>query len=132
MPLILLTGFPASGKSTRAQQLREYFSTIVGKNVVLLSENEIVKNKHIYSGKRYRCYHPVYRTRLSKRLVMFTVDANKEKELRSTLKSELQRLISQEGILILDGGNYIKGIFFSFPFLKASYFQKRFHLRISV
>lgn len=50
MPLILLTGFPASGKSTRAQQLKEYFIKVSGKNVVLLSENDIVKNKLVYSG----------------------------------------------------------------------------------
>jgi tRNA uridine 5-carbamoylmethylation protein Kti12 len=50
MPLILLTGYPSSGKTTRAQQLKEYFSTVVGKSVVLLSENDVVKNKHIYSG----------------------------------------------------------------------------------
>lgn len=58
MPLILLTGFPASGKSTRAYQLKEYFSTVVGKNVLLLSENDIVKNKHIFSGRRNRCCRP--------------------------------------------------------------------------
>jgi tRNA uridine 5-carbamoylmethylation protein Kti12 len=50
MPLILLTGFPSSGKTTRAQQLKEYFSTVVEKNVVLLCENDVVKNKQIYSG----------------------------------------------------------------------------------
>nr|CAG4651170.1 EOG090X0A11 [Simocephalus serrulatus]SVE94379.1 EOG090X0A11 [Simocephalus serrulatus] len=85
MPLILLTGFPASGKSTRAQQLKNYFTNVLEKNVILLSENDVVKNKQVYS------------------------DANKEKELRSALKSEMQRLISQEDLLILDGGNYIKG-----------------------
>ena len=41
---------------------------------------------------------------------IFLKDANKEKELRSTIKSEMQRMISQEDVLILDGGNYIKGI----------------------
>ena len=58
MPLILLTGYPSSGKTTRAQQLKEYFSTVVGKNVVVLSENDIVKNKHIYSGMKYSCLWP--------------------------------------------------------------------------
>ena len=43
------------------------------------------------------------------------LDSNKEKEMRSTLKSELQRLINRDDILILDGGNYIKGPF-SFVF----------------
>ena len=60
MPLILLTGYPSSGKTTRAQQLKEYFSTVVGKNVVVLSENDIVKNKHIYSGMKYSFYDPIY------------------------------------------------------------------------
>ena len=45
----------------------------------------------------------------------FVLDSNKEKEMRSTLKSELQRLINRDDILILDGGNYIKGPF-SFAF----------------
>ena len=50
MPLILLTGFPASGKSTRTQQLKDYFSSVLGKNVVVVSENDAVKTKQIYSG----------------------------------------------------------------------------------
>ncbi len=59
MPLILLTGFPASGKSTRAQQLKEYFSSCAGKNVMVLSENDIVKNKQIYSGKKRMCFSSI-------------------------------------------------------------------------
>jgi len=43
-------------------------------------------------------------------LFLHYTDPNKEKELRSTLKSELQRLVSQDSLLIFDGGNYIKGI----------------------
>jgi len=45
-------------------------------------------------------------------VVFFKTDANKEKEVRSTLKSEMQRLINTDDILILDAGNYIKGTFF--------------------
>lgn len=51
--------------------------------------------------------------------------------MRSTLKSELQRLISQDEILILDGGNYIKGIFANNHSLKQVT-QILFHLRVSV
>ena len=52
MPLIIFTGFPASGKSTRAQQLRDYFSTT--KKVTILSENDIAKKKNdIHAGTVY-------------------------------------------------------------------------------
>jgi len=84
--LIVFAGFPASGKSTRAQQLKQHFTETLQKKVVILSENHFVQNKN-----------DVY------------CDSNKEKEMRSTLKSELQRLINRDDILILDGGNYIKG-----------------------
>ena len=41
---------------------------------------------------------------------LFTyLDSNKEKEMRSTLKSEMQRILNSEDIIIMDGGNYIKG-----------------------
>jgi len=86
MPLIVFVGLPASGKSTRAQQLKKYFCETQQKKVVILSENDIVRDKN-----------EVY------------CDANKEKEVRSTLKSEMQRLINTDDILILDAGNYIKG-----------------------
>merc|ERR1712137_905216 len=86
MPLIVFVGLPASGKSTRAQQLKKYFCETQQKKVVILSENDIVRDKN-----------EVY------------CDANKEKEVRSTLKSEMQRLINADDILILDAGNYIKG-----------------------
>nr|CAG4644971.1 EOG090X0A11 [Leptodora kindtii] len=85
MPLIILTGFPASGKSTRALQLKAYFES-QDKTVNLISENELAKNmKDVYS------------------------DPNKEKELRSSLKSQLQRVVGPDGVTVLDGGNYIKG-----------------------
>lgn len=44
-------------------------------------------------------------------IIFESLDANKEKELRSALKSEMQRYISQDDLLIFDGGNYIKGEF---------------------
>nr|CAG4634940.1 EOG090X0A11 [Alona affinis] len=86
MPLIVITGIPAAGKSTRAQQLADYFTEYTEHNVTILSENDIA-----------RCKNDVHS------------DSCKEKELRGTLKSEMQRLISPNSLLILDGGNYIKG-----------------------
>nr|CAG4641884.1 EOG090X0A11 [Eurycercus lamellatus] len=86
MPLIIFTGYPASGKSIRAQQLVDYFTKFTSHKVELLSENVFA-----------RCRNDVHS------------DSAKEKELRSTIKSEMQRLINQDTVLILDGGNYIKG-----------------------
>nr|CAG4636361.1 EOG090X0A11 [Eubosmina coregoni]SVE69940.1 EOG090X0A11 [Eubosmina coregoni] len=99
MPLIIFTGFPASGKSTRAQQLRDYFSSnMSSKKVTILSENDIAKKKNDVHA-----------------------DAGKEKELRATLKSEMQRLVSQEDLLILDAGNYIKGYRYELYCIAKSY-----------
>ena len=51
MPLIVLTGFPASGKSTRAQQLADYFMEYTENNVTILSENDIARCKNdVHSG----------------------------------------------------------------------------------
>lgn len=47
MPLIVLVGCPASGKSTRAAELKEYFETQREKIVHIVSENEIIKNSGI-------------------------------------------------------------------------------------
>lgn len=41
------------------------------------------------------------------------LDSQKEKELRGILKSETLRLLNPDNVVILDSGNYIKGIFLS-------------------
>lgn len=46
MPLLIIVGCPASGKSTRATQIKEYFETRE-KTVHIVSENEIIKNSGI-------------------------------------------------------------------------------------
>ena len=53
MPLVIISGFPGSGKSYRALQLREYFLKNTARKVVVLSENDIVKTHDVYSGKCY-------------------------------------------------------------------------------
>lgn len=38
-----------------------------------------------------------------------TIDSQKEKQIRGTVKSEVLRLIGPKSLVILDGSNYIKG-----------------------
>jgi protein KTI12 len=47
MPLLVLVGCPASGKSTRAAEIKEFFETKYEKNVHVVSENEIIRNSGI-------------------------------------------------------------------------------------
>lgn len=89
MPIVVVTGLPASGKSTRARQLEEYLVS-KGKKVRLISENEAVP-KALYEKNA------------------FFADSQKEKVVRSDLKSEASRQLNKDDVVILDAGNYIKG-----------------------
>ncbi|XP_050090119.1 protein KTI12 homolog [Anopheles aquasalis] len=90
MPLIIITGLPASGKTARAVALEKYF-TDGGKGPVhIVSEAECIAR----SG---------YGVKAS-----FT-DTGKEKQIRASLKSEVMKLLSKTTLVILDGTNYIKG-----------------------
>lgn len=90
MPVIIITGIPCSGKSTRASQLKEYFLHKSGKNVEIINEINVVK-KAGYDRNT------------------FYADSRKEKSVRSDIKSAVQRLLNANDILIIDGSNYIKG-----------------------
>lgn len=86
MPLILICGYPSSGKSTIANKLKNYFENEKQKKVKIASENDIVgtlKNE-IFE------------------------DSKKEKPVRSALRADVDRFISRENVVILDALNYIK------------------------
>ncbi|XP_055857404.1 protein KTI12 homolog [Episyrphus balteatus] len=89
MPLIIISGFPSSGKTTRAKQLQEFLTT-KGKQVKLISENAAIPK----AGFKKNVYY---------------ADSQKEKIVRSDLKSEAIRLLNKDDVVILDAGNYIKG-----------------------
>jgi len=89
MPLIVISGIPSSGKSTRAAEMAKYF-TEKGKNVILVSENKEIPK----TGYRKNEYF---------------ADSKKEKMVRADLKSEALRPLNKENVVILDAGNYIKG-----------------------
>lgn len=84
MPLILMCGIPAAGKSARAQELRAFF-TGKAHDVVLITDEEIANKGEIYLSNTH------------------------EKEFRALLKSTVERVLTPSRIVILDWLNYIKG-----------------------
>ncbi|XP_071453488.1 protein KTI12 homolog isoform X2 [Hetaerina americana] len=87
MPLVILTGFPCSGKTSRATELKSFFESEM-KVVHVISEDDAFEGIEKNS---------VY------------MNPSKEKEVRAILKSRAQRLLDGGNVVILDGGNYIKG-----------------------
>lgn len=47
MPLIILTGTPAAGKSFRAKQLQEYFTNEKQKTVHVIDEDEFIEKNSL-------------------------------------------------------------------------------------
>uniref|UniRef100_A0A182WAH2 Protein KTI12 homolog n=1 Tax=Anopheles minimus TaxID=112268 RepID=A0A182WAH2_9DIPT len=90
MPLIVITGLPRSGKTTRAKELEKYFTDNGKGPVHIVSEADCI----VRSG---------YGVKES-----FT-DVTKEKQIRASLKSEAMKLLTKTSLVILDGTNYIKG-----------------------
>ena len=52
MPLIIITGIPCSGKTTRTSELKEYFIN-KGKNVEVINEIDIVTKRGFDRNKFY-------------------------------------------------------------------------------
>ncbi|XP_037931430.1 protein KTI12 homolog, partial [Teleopsis dalmanni] len=87
--LIVISGLPSSGKSTRSKELYNFFLQN-RKKVYLVSENEAVPKAGFHKNDYF-------------------ADSQKEKIVRSELKSEVLRLLNKKDVVILDAGNYIKG-----------------------
>ncbi|KAK5989163.1 Protein kti12 [Cladobotryum mycophilum] len=98
MPLIILTGLPTSGKSTRAKQLHDYLSERIGGTkyrLHLISDDSLSISRTVYD----LCSLPAH-----------TRSANaSEKDARATIYGAVKRVLSDKDIVILDGLNYIKG-----------------------
>ncbi|KAL6479202.1 hypothetical protein MHYP_G00126350 [Metynnis hypsauchen] len=86
MPLILMCGYPCSGKSRRAHELRDHFSENTDRKVHTVGDEELgVDRNSVYA------------------------DSQSEKNLRGALRSEVERKLNKDDIVILDSLNYIKG-----------------------
>ncbi|XP_032453073.1 protein KTI12 homolog isoform X3 [Nasonia vitripennis] len=90
MPLLIMTGIPCSGKTTRAKELKEFFEAKKGKKVEIISEEEAITKATFDKNTFY-------------------ADSKKEKLIRGDIKSNAQRLLNSDDVLIIDGSNYIKG-----------------------
>lgn len=89
MPMIVISGLPSSGKTTRAKDLQKYF-TDKGKKVHFISENISIANAGFSKNEYF-------------------ADSQKEKQVRSDIKSKALRLLNKDDVVIVDAGNYIKG-----------------------
>lgn len=89
MPCIIISGIPCSGKTTRSIELKAFFEAL-GIEVHIVSEFEQIKTAGFEKNSFY-------------------ADSNKEKHIRSLLKSEVLRYIKPTNVVILDALNYIKG-----------------------
>ncbi|KDR75948.1 hypothetical protein GALMADRAFT_248761 [Galerina marginata CBS 339.88] len=93
MALITISGFPASGKSTRAHHISRFLSQRITEHgysgpiakVAVLSDHSL--------GLTRDCYN----------------DSKSEKPARGALFTAVQRQLSPDTILIVDSLNYIKG-----------------------
>ena len=80
MPLIIISGGPCSGKSTRAQGLYEYFKT-KAMPVHIITDNNLDRNT-VYAGT----YEYIWNFSIG-----LSIDNTLEKQARSDLKAETQR-----------------------------------------
>lgn len=88
MPLVILCGYPCSGKSQLAEELKEYFSNEKRRDCMIISDEQSLSD--LGRNKLY-------------------MQSSSEKQLRGDLKSKVQRFLNKETVIILDASNYIKG-----------------------
>ncbi|KAI0118912.1 chromatin associated protein KTI12 [Nemania sp. FL0031] len=115
--LIIVTGFPTSGKSTRAKQLHTYFSERIKAATTPSSSGgggggggapPPKYRLHLISDQTLSISRAVYD--LSAAPAAHTRSANaSEKDARAALYGAVKRVLSDRDIVILDGLNYIKG-----------------------
>ncbi|CAI4219137.1 unnamed protein product [Parascedosporium putredinis] len=109
MPLIIISGLPTSGKSTRARQLEAYLrARIEGSEASGTSASGPPKYRlHVVSDDSLAISRAVYD--LSS-VPAHARSANaSEKDARAAIYGSVKRVLSDRDIVILDGMNYIKG-----------------------
>lgn len=110
MPLVVLCGYPASGKTTRALELKRYLEAFLKDRLVVvvstthppsssvadpfkIRPDVILINDESLTIKRNESYS----------------NADEEKKARGAMISAVERHLTKEDVVICDGMNYIKG-----------------------
>ncbi|KAF8464072.1 chromatin associated protein KTI12 [Kalaharituber pfeilii] len=127
MPLIMITGYPCSGKTTRALQLRDYFIQKIAAAQAAQKSGLSEPSTPYPEGDQGNGEPPLPISDPAElaRIAMLKVqlitvdslgidreayrDARSEKEARATEYSAVKRFLSKDDILIADSLNYIKG-----------------------
>ncbi|RDW68318.1 chromatin associated protein KTI12 [Coleophoma crateriformis] len=104
MPLIILTGYPTSGKTHRAEQLRSYFTT---KLSALPPTGSAPPRVHYISDHTLSIQRSVYN--LESKDAHERSNNASEKDARASIYAAVKRALSPKDVVILDGANYIKG-----------------------
>lgn len=88
MPLLIITGYPSSGKTTRARKLTAHFTAKYPEKKVI-----VVNDEQFTGFDREKIYS----------------SSHNEKNHRAYLKSETQKYLNKDTLVIIDALNYIKG-----------------------
>ncbi|KAK8154555.1 chromatin associated protein KTI12 [Phyllosticta citrichinensis] len=94
MPLIIISGYPSSGKTHRANQLVDFFS-------------QKIKDSTDLKISRLKLHHINDQTLGLSRDVYHS--ARPEKDARAAESSAIKRVLTRDDIVVADGLNYIKG-----------------------
>lgn len=97
MPLLVITGLPASGKSTIVSRIVSEFKKHGYENISIVDEE-------VFGKKFYGDFKKVFK-------IMIVFAKFKEKENRDIIRSCVQRLLNKNHLVICDSLNYIKGNF---------------------
>ena len=101
--LIIITGLPTSGKSTRAAQLHAYLA----ERIAALPPTQQPYRLHLISDTTQGLSRAVYDLST---LPAHVRSANaSEKDARASIYGAVKRVLSPRDIVVLDGLNYIKG-----------------------
>ncbi|CAK7218856.1 kti12, chromatin associated [Sporothrix curviconia] len=120
MPLIILSGLPTSGKSTRAKQLYDYLAERIASESPQAAEGTgattstststpaaLKYRLHLISDDSLSISRAVYDLST---LPAHTRSANaSEKDARAAIYGAVKRVLSPRDLVVLDGLNYIKG-----------------------
>ncbi|KAK8214720.1 kti12, chromatin associated [Zalaria obscura] len=96
MPLILISGYPSSGKTYRSEQLIDFFKAKIAQADAADARLSKLTIHHL-TDQNLGLSRDVYAA------------ARSEKDARATLSSAIKRLLTRDAIVVADAMNYIKG-----------------------